>query len=126
MPQPLDPTVTAPNFSTNPLAYYIWHLEQHPEMYQAFRQYADAYRVGAPRRRLSADMICHVMRYQSALKAGDDIFQVNNVLTPLYARLYLLERPDAVIDTRPSQLDALLPEERAQLLAAFAPLKETL
>ncbi|MDO4247086.1 MAG: hypothetical protein Q4C89_13790 [Deinococcus sp.] len=120
----LTPRVTAPDFSTDPLGYYVWHLENHPDMYRQFRATADAYRAGDPDRRLSADMICHVMRWHSVVHAGDDQFQVNNNLTALYARLYKNERPDARISTRPSQLDALLPDERDRLAAAFAPLKE--
>lgn len=120
----LTPRVTAPDFSTDPIGYYVWHLEHHPEMYRQFRETADAYRAGNPARRLSADMICHVMRWHSVVHAGDDQFEVNNVLTPLYARLYKHERPDAVISTRKSMLDSLLPDERERLNAAFKPLKE--
>ncbi|AAF12345.1 hypothetical protein [Deinococcus radiodurans] len=120
----LERRVTAPDFTTDPLGYFVWHLETHPDMYRQFRQTADAYRAGDPARRLSADMICHVLRWQSVVHAGDDLFQVNNNLTALYARLYKNERPDARISTRPSMLDALLPDERDRLAAAFAPLKE--
>lgn len=120
----LTPRVTAPNFTDDPIGYYVWHLETHPEMYRQFRQTADAYRAGDPTRRLSADMICHVMRWHSVVHAGDDQFEVNNNLTGLYARLYKHERPGAVIGTRKSMLDSLLPDQRARLNAAFKPLKE--
>lgn len=120
----LTPRVTAPSFTDDPIGYYVWHLETHPEMYRQFRQTADAYRAGDPTRRLSADMICHVMRWHSVVHADDDTFEVNNVLTPLYARLYKHERPDAVIGTRRSMLDSLLPDQRDRLNAAFRPLKE--
>lgn len=120
----LTPRVTAPPFDKDPIGFYVWHLTHHPEMYRMFRETADVYRAGDPTRRLSADMICHVMRWQSVVHAGDDQFEVNNVLTSLYARLYKHERPDAVISTRKSMLDSLTDEERAQLNEAFRPLKE--
>ena len=120
----LAPTVTAPDFSVDPLGYYVWHLQKHGEMYQAFRQHADLYRQRNPTRLISADMICHVLRYQTGLGADDDEFRVNNNLTPLYARLYKLERPDARMGLRKSSLDGLLPDERVLLYKAFAPLRE--
>lgn len=113
----LEPTVSAPDFRANPLGYYTWHLLKHPEMFAAFVSLADRYRALKPDRRLSADMLCHVIRYQTGLKADDDQFQVNNVVTPLYARLYKRLRPGANVETRTSQLDALSETEWASLLA---------
>lgn len=115
-PAPLDRSVTAPDFSAHPLAYYTWHLLRHPEMYAAFRRYTDQYRAVDESRRVSADMICHVLRFHTGLRATDDTFAVNNVLTPLYARLYRHQRPGANVPIRASQLDALTPEEWQSLL----------
>ena len=47
----LERRVTAPDFTTDPLGYFVWHLETHPDMYRQFRQTADAYRAGDPARR---------------------------------------------------------------------------
>lgn len=113
----LTPRVTAPSFSANPLAYYRWHLKHHPKMYAGFRTLADQYRAIDPTRRVSADMICHTLRYHSGLHADDDQFTVNNNMTPLFARLYRHEREDANVETRTSQLDALTEDEWAALLA---------
>ncbi|BDP42894.1 hypothetical protein DAETH_28630 [Deinococcus aetherius] len=113
----LAPTVTAPSFQDHPLAYYRWHLAHHAEMFVEFRRLADWYRVTKSDRRVSADMICHVMRFQAGLKATDDQFAVNNVLTPLYARLYKRQRPGANVETRTSQLDDLSEETWVELLA---------
>lgn len=120
----LTSRVTAPSFASDPIGFYVWHLTQHPEIYLTFRATADAYRASDPTRRLSADMICHVMRWQSVVHAEDDQFEINNNLTCLYARLYKHERPNAVIGTRKSMLDSLTPDERDRLNAAFKPLKE--
>lgn len=117
MTHDLTRTVTAPHFGIDPLGYYRWHLTTHPEMYAAFRRATDQYRAVAPSRRVSADMICHVLRFQTGLHAADDTFSVNNVLTPFYARLYLRERPGANVPTRASQLDALSPDEWTALTA---------
>jgi hypothetical protein len=115
----LTPRVTAPDFGTDPIGYYTWHLLKHPEMYAAFVRYADQYRAVQPDRRVSADMICHVLRFQTGLHAKDDTYAVNNVLTPLYARLYRRHRPGANIPTRTSQLDTLTESEWAALLACL-------
>ena len=124
MTSELTPTVAAPSFGDDPLGYYVWHLQTHGAMYQEFRRHADLYRASNPARRISADMICHVMRYQSGVGAADDQFSINNVLTPLYARLYRLERPDANFDLRKSWLDMLLPHERLRIYLALGPLRE--
>lgn len=120
----LTPTVTSPDFGRDPLGYYIWHLNTHGELYQAFRGLADTYRLRNPQRPVSADMICHVLRFNSTLGADDDTFRVNNVITPLYARLYLIERPQARISVRNSWLDTLNEIERELLYSAFYPLRE--
>jgi hypothetical protein len=121
----VTPVVVAPDHHVDPLGYYVWHLTTHPEVYRAFRQAADDYRLPNPGRRVSADMICHVLRYRSGVGVHDDVFAINNVLTPLYARLYLIERPTAVMSIRGSLLDALDDSEQAQLMTVFAPLRET-
>ena len=120
----LTPRVAAPDFASDPYGYYTWHLTNHPQMYAEFRRRTDLYRASRPDVRVSADMICHVMRYYSGAHADDDQFKVNNVLTPLYARLYLHERPDALMKTRGSQLDALSNDEWTALLA-LVPGEET-
>lgn len=121
----LEPTVTAPSFEHERLAYYCWFLRVNGHVYKAFRDVADTYRAQAPDRQLSADMLCHVVRYQMGLKADGDVFAINNVVTPMLARLYKLERPDANFDTRKSWLDTLSEADWATLLAAFEPLRLT-
>ncbi len=113
----LEPTVTAPDFGTDPLAYYHWHLSTHPEMYVAFRRQADLYRAVDPARSFSADMICHALRFERGMNAAGDHYRVNNNVTALYARLYRHERPGAAVAVRGSSLDALDPADWAALLA---------
>lgn len=120
----LTPTVTAPDFATDRLAYYVWHLREYPQIYKAFRHWCDQYRAPKPDRHVSADMICHVIRYQTGLKAGGDQFDINNNLTPLFARLYTLERPLANFGNRKSWLDILQPDEWQQIIDAFEPIRE--
>ena len=119
-------SVTAPDFSVDPVGYYVWHLENHPQMYRQFRDLADQYRIHNPGARLSADMICHVLRFQAGMSAAGDRFAVNNNLTSLYARLYVRERPATRIDIRRGYLDSLTPEDQARLDAAFAGVREVL
>lgn len=116
--------VNAPDFESNRLEFYAWHLRHHGDVYEAFRLLCDRYREAAPHRVLSADMICHVIRYQTGLAATDDTYDINNNLTPLFARLYHLERPDARFRNRTSWLDTLPPDEWQIILDAFEPLRE--
>lgn len=113
----LTPRVTAPSVVDDPLGYYTWHLKRHPEMYLGFRRLADQYRAVDPQKRMSAYMICHVIRFESGLGATDDQFQVNNAVAVLYARLYRRERPDVNLELRTSVLDALTDAEWDALLA---------
>lgn len=117
------PTDFAPRFERAPLAWAIWYLEQHPELYRKFRDLADDYLAKKPRGLLSADMILHVIRYNAGGVDGDT-FRLNNNLTPLYARLYQIERPNAPVKTRKSWLDELSDTDMARLMFAFQPLRD--
>jgi hypothetical protein len=117
------PNDAAPRFERFPLAWAIWYLEKHPELYRKFRFLADDYLAKKPRGLLSADMILHVIRYNSSGVDGD-AYRLNNNLTPLYARLYQIERPNAPVKTRKSWLDELSEADTARLMFAFAPLRD--
>jgi len=113
----------APRFERFPLLWAIWYLENHPALYTKFRTLADGYLAKKPRGLLSADMILHVIRYNAGGVDGDT-YRLNNNLTPLYARLYQIERPNAPVKTRKSWLDDLNDEDMARLMRAFAPLRD--
>ena len=115
---------TAPPFETAPLLWAVWHLERHPDIYRKFRQLADDYLARRPNGVLSADMILHVIRYNTGLSASGDPYKLNNNLTPLFARLYQLERPNVPVKTRRSWLDDLSESDSARLQTAFGPLRD--
>lgn len=117
----LEPTTnTAPDFAATPLAWALWHLTHHPELYREFRVAADRLVRANPTARISARMIVEHVRYNTlASAAHGDTYKANNNLTSLYARLYLLERPHARMETRGAWLDALTPTEQNTLLDAF-------
>ena len=121
---PIDAPTNAPRFEDAPLLWAVWHLEKHPEIYRKFRELADKYLQNRPGGVLSADMILHVIRYNTGLSATGDVYKLNNNLTPLFARLYQLERPSAPVKTRRSWLDDLSESDAARLSAAFAPLRD--
>lgn len=104
--------------------YCLWHLEHNYRTYQAFRELADRYREFNPARMLSADMICHVIRFELGMRNEGDTFHISNNLVSWYARLYLLERPDANFGKRTSWMDNLSPEEWDEVRLLLETVKE--
>lgn len=124
---PVGGTVTAPDWETRPLDWFIYMLETNPALYKAFRRIADEGLRRNPAMTLSADRILHVIRWETDLKGEGDIFKINDHLTALFARLYVLERPQHKdkFRSRKSFLDSLTKNEEERLLLAFEPLRET-
>ena len=118
-------SVTAPEWESDPLGWYIWYLTEHPEIYKEFRRIADEGLRHNPTMALSSDRILHVIRWQTDLKGEGDRFKINDHLTALFARLYVLERPEleGKFRNRKSFLDALDTNEQERLLLAFEPLR---
>lgn len=120
--KPEERTVTAPAWSDNistKVAWCVWFLETHPEVYQTFRAAADAKRLGNPDARIGVDVIVQNLRWNTGTRATGDIFKLNNNCRPLLARLYLRERPGAKLETRRSWLDTLHPHEWQIILTAL-------
>jgi hypothetical protein len=119
---PKERTVTAPVWSENissRVAWCVWLLETHPEVYQTFRAAADAKRAGNPDARIGVDAILQNLRWNTGTRATGDLFKLNNNCRALLARLYLRERPDAKLETRRSWLDTLHPHEWQVILTAL-------
>ena len=104
------------------MAFIGWHLEQHPEIFEALVTLCDQHRRRKPEGRISVQDAFAVLRWHSPLGARDDVYAINSNLTAVFARLYLRERPEArgLIDLRKSFLDSLKPEEWTQIDAALA------
>ena len=124
-------TVTAPEWVSGNigacLEYFIWILEHSGELYKAFRAEADKGLRQNPQMTLSADRILHVIRWDTDLRGEGDTFKVNDHCSALFARLYVLERPQYAdkFRNRKSFLDSLTQDEEERLLLAFEPLRET-
>jgi hypothetical protein len=125
LPRLPEPTVTAPDWTNNPLEWCLWYIRENRHMYHAFRDLIDARLKRYPQARVSADDAFHKLRWDHPINAKGDMFAVNNNATALFARMYISERPDARenFDLRKSFLDDLTPDEKWKLvLTARSPL----
>lgn len=113
------PTVTAPRWEDSPVEWACWYLRENPQVYREFRRLCDDARKRNPDIVLSADMVMHVIRWNTATRAYGDTFHVNDHATALFARLYKLERPEAKFRSRKSIFDMLTPAEERRLMDAF-------
>lgn len=117
--------VVAPDWSVDPVGWCVWFLCENGHVYREFRRLVDDMRRSAGEGvRLSADGVCHVIRWNSRLKARGDVVAINNNAAALMARLYLEERPEAtVFDKRESLFERLSASEWERLMVAFEPLR---
>lgn len=118
-------SVTAPDWSADPAGWCAWLLTTNGHLFVEFRRLVDDMLSRQPTARLSADQVCHVMRWNAQLRSEGDLFKVNNNAAALFARLYVVERPWAagVFETRRSKLDELTQGEWDRILLAFEPLR---
>ena len=123
----LATSVTAPVWANDPIAWSCWLLTENGQLYKQFREIADERLRQNPRMTLSADRILHVIRWDTDLRGEGDTFKVNDHCSALFARLYVLERPQYAdkFRNRKSFLDSLTQDEEERLLLAFEPLRET-
>lgn len=104
------PTVTAPDFKTDPVGWCIWLLRENPSLYRAYRDAADElFRRNPNAKRVSSDMILHHVRFETLAAGHGDAFKANNNASPLFARIYRFERPQHrdAFELRDSFLDHL-------------------
>ncbi len=113
-------SVVAPDWSADPVGWCVWLLESNGHLYREFRRLVDEMLAHRPGVRLSADQVCHVMRWNAQIQSEGDQFKVNNNSAALFARLYVYEHPEAVdvFDLRRSLLDDLTAEEWRRIAAA--------
>jgi hypothetical protein len=101
------------------IAWCKWLLEAHPEIYRAFRVAADSKRAGNLEKRIGVDAILQGLRWDTGARAEGDGFKLNNNARALLARLYLLECPEAKLETRKSWLDTLTSAEWERITAVW-------
>lgn len=81
--------------------------KDNPEIYENFKKYAlQAIRKG--HKRLSAEFIFNVIRWETRVSAQDGDFKINNDMKPWYSRLFQKEFPEhrGFFETRRSKADA--------------------
>lgn len=119
------PSVTAPVFADNPARWAVWYLTTNPRLYEEFERRVMDMVEARPGVALSADQVLHVMRWNSLLRAEGDIVAINNNLSSLFARLFVLEHPaqEQVFSRRRSVWDDLPVGEWGEVRAAFDALR---
>lgn len=79
-----------------------------PEIYRFFRRYA-LKSIEKGHKRLSAEFIFNIIRWETPIRAGDKDFKINNDFKPFYSRMFLNEFPQYrdFFETRRSKADNL-------------------
>jgi len=116
-----EPTpATTPSWAEDKFGWCLWYLNENGHLYVAFREAADALFERHPTARTSAETILQHLRYLTPATAEGDPFKINNNARSLFARLYLVERPQYrdQFERRTSHLDLLSGSEKWALVRA--------
>lgn len=110
-------SVTAPDFSTDPLGWSIHWLSTSGQVYAEFERLVDERLRANPKARISADMVLHVIRWNTDVRADNDVVAINNSSSSLCARLYIARHPHRAgnFETRRSWVDDLSPSDLSRL-----------
>lgn len=103
----------------HPYAWATSVLTRHPHVYAEFRHLVDDRLRQRPHARLSADMVLHVVRWNTSVGMGVP-FKANNNACALYARVYARERGVQPFEMRTSALDDISEDGWAALLELAA------
>ena len=119
------PTVTAPDFTTDPYAWALHWIRTSGQVYKEFERLVDERLAQRPTDRISADMVLHVIRWNTDVRSTDDTVAVNNSASSLCARLYIARRPHAKanFELRRSWVDDLRPADWSSLTFAASRIK---
>lgn len=114
-------SVTAPRWENDPVSWACWYLSNNPHVYRTFRRLCDDALKRNPHAIISADMVLHVIRWETSIKGAGDVFRINNLASALFSRLYALDRPKrkGCFRIRKSIFDMLTPDEERRLMNAF-------
>lgn len=114
------PTVTAPDWTSDPLGAGLWWIRENGHMYLAVRDVLDEGFRKYPDAPTSVDSAFHVVRFTRRATSRGDMFSLNNNATAMCARLYLHERPQHAgkIEKRRSWVDDLSPSDWSRLTFA--------
>lgn len=110
-------SVTAPDFSVDPLGWSIWLMNTNGHVYSEFERLVGERLRQRPNARISADMVLHVIRWNTDVREDGDIPAINNNASSLFARLYIARHPSAErnFEKRRSWVDDLSPSDLSRL-----------
>jgi hypothetical protein len=119
------PKKRAPDWDDSHLAWAIWYLKENGHVYREFRKLVNNALAVSHRMKISTDQVLHVLRWNTAVAADGDTFEINDHCGSLFTRLYIAEYPHRAdrFYTRRSWLDNLTDKEHDELMYAFAPLR---
>jgi hypothetical protein len=100
------------------IAYVSWFLQTQPQVYRQFRQFGLEWLNARPDSLLSGDAILNRLRWESAVHAVGDNFEVNQNIRSTFVQLFAAEFPSAQFDKRRCWLDVLNSSEWEAILNA--------
>lgn len=98
------------NLDTPSYKAFIDYHKANPKIYEFFRRYA-LKAIEKGHKKLSAEFLVNVIRWETPIKAGDDDFKINNNYKAYYSRLFMREFPQysTFFDIRSSKADNSIP-----------------
>lgn len=110
-------SVTAPDFSIDPFRWSEWLLRVNGHVFWEFERLVGERLRQRPNARISADMVLHVIRWNTDVREDGDIPAINNNASSLFSRLYIARHPLAErnFELRRSWVDDLSPSDLSRL-----------
>jgi hypothetical protein len=105
-------------------AWCVWFLKYNPNVYNAFRQLADARMAMNPKKQISSEGTINTLRHDTNVQAHGDRYRINSNSKSLLARLYQLERPGAKLGNRKAWLDDLPTAQWDEIVSAWRNAKD--
>ena len=111
------PTVTAPDFTSDHYAWGDWWIETNGHIFREFERLVTDRLQQRPDARISADMVLHVIRWNTDIRGEGEPVSINNNASSLCARLYIALYPAAArnFEIRRSWIDDLRPSDWSNL-----------
>lgn len=112
------PTVTAPDFAKDHFAWGNWWIETNGHVFHEFERLVTERLKHRPNDRISADMVLHVIRWNTDVRGENDTVSINNNASSLCARLHIALHPAAArnFEVRRSWVDDLRPGDWSALV----------
>jgi len=107
------------------MAWSIWLLQTNGHVFSEFERLVNDRLAVNPKARISADMVLHVIRWNTDVRAEGDIPSINNNASSLFSRLHIARYPHHAgnFETRRSWVDDLSASDLSRLTFLAARVK---